>query len=542
MSLEEDPAKPPTAGELDPRTGPIEVGVTGAAVPPVGHRVSGKDSASGDSSSRRETSTDRSSTHRSSSEWPSSEWAAGVLAGGLSSRFVTDKARALWNGQPLLRHVLELASGFSRHATVLADRSDRYADFGLAALVDRRAAVGPLAGLEALLLHAQDHGLRGGLLLSCDTQGLQPQWLRALCHGLQPEDLACAYGDPELLDKAQGWQSLPVLVRVEALPIVQRALDGDQRALWRLLRELGARALPLPVDWHSAVVRVDQRSDLLRLPWRAETAAATTLVDVWRSSGDGWHSHQDCVSAEEPLEILVRAGPLGRRRVESAGVTMRTPGRDLALAAGWLLAAGVVSDPRDVLQMAVGQDGNSVRVDLRPGLAVPWQRLRRIFHATAACGVCGSAAVDHLLEAGRSLHAVEAAISWAALQGMPDQLRQRQTGFDQTGGVHAAALFALDGQLLDVAEDVGRHNAVDKVIGLAWLRYQLPLHQCVLVLSGRAGFELVQKALAAGVPIVAAVGAPSALAVDLADRAGQTLVGFLRPQRGNIYCGRQRIR
>lgn len=471
----------------------------------------------------------------------SQEWVTGVLSGGLSSRFGTDKARALWNGRPLLLHVLALAGQFARRSVVLVDRKDRYADFGVTAVVDERPGLGPLAGLEALLLHAQTHGLRGGLLLSCDTQGLRPEWIWQLHRALAATDLACAFGDAALLDKAQGWQPLPLLVRTEALPMVQRALASDRRALWRFLQEISARAVPLPVDWQQSVVRVDQRSDLLKLPGSLESGALALQVDLWRASPAGWQSRPDRVSVEEPLEIVLRVGPRGRRRVESAGVTMRTPGRDLALAAGWLLAAGIVSDPRDILQMEAGPDGNTVRVDLRPGLAVPWQRLRRVFHATAACGVCGAAAVEHLLEAGRSVHAVPAPISWETLQELPGQLRQRQAQFEETGGIHAAALFTLDGRLLDAAEDVGRHNAVDKVIGQAWLRYQLPLHDCVLLLSGRAGFELIQKALAAGVPIVASVGAPSSLAIDLADRAGQTLVGFLRPQQGNVYCGRQRI-
>ena len=473
--------------------------------------------------------------------FPSDRWAAGVLSGGRSSRFVTDKALALWNGKPLLRHVLELAQGFSRHAVVLADRPDRYADLGLTAVVDRRPALGPLAGLEALLIWAQAMGLQGALLLSCDTQGLDPQWLRALSQMLGPSDLAAAFGDAALAEQAQGWQPLPLLARVEALPALQEALDGGQLSLWRFLNRVQARAIPLPPDWHQVVVRVDQRSDLLRLPSDRIAGLGALPVVTLQAGQAGWQQAQDWVTVEEPLEILLRTGPMGRRKTEPAGVTMRTPGRDLALAAGWLLTAGIVNDPRDILLIELGPDGNTVRVDLRPGVAVPWQRLRRIFHATSACGVCGSAAVEHLLRDGRSVHGVTAEVPWATLQAMTERLRQSQGDFARTGGTHAAALLGLDGQLIDAAEDVGRHNAVDKVLGQAWLRYQVPLHQCVLVLSGRAGFELVQKALAAGVPIVASVGAPSSLAVDLADRAGQTLVGFLRPPQGNVYCGKHRI-
>ncbi len=468
-------------------------------------------------------------------------WLLGVLAGGRSSRFITDKARALWRGRPLISHVVDLARRLGSPAIILADRADRYAEFSLEALVDFRPGLGPLAGLEALLIRAQAMGLQGGLLLSCDTQGLRAQWLAQLIESLESQDLACAFGDAALADKAEGWQPLPMLVRVEALPLVQRALDRDQRSLWRLLGDLAARPRPLPASWHAEVVRVDSRADLLRLPQEPVLPLAVLPAQRWRAQEHGWAGEIDQVATEEPLEIRIQFGPIGRRRTESAGVTLRTPGQDRDLAAGWLLAAGIVREPEDMLGLYPQADGNVLRADLRPGLAVPWAKIRRVFHATASCGVCGAAAVDHLLEDRRSLHDQEGQVAWSQLRNWPELLRSAQPGFAMTGGLHAAALVDLDGKLIAVDEDVGRHNAVDKVLGRAWLRYQLADRPAVLLLSGRAGFELVQKALAAGVATVAAVGAPTALAIDLADRAGMTLVGFLRNGQGNVYCGKQRI-
>jgi FdhD protein len=469
-------------------------------------------------------------------------WLIGVLAGGRSSRFITDKARALWRGRPLISHVVDLARRLGSPSIILADRADRYADFSLEALVDQRPGLGPLAGLEALLVRAQAMGLKGGLLLSCDTQGLRAEWLGQLIESLESQDLACAFGDASLAHKAEGWQPLPMLVRVEALPQVQRALDGDQRSLWRLLGDLGARPRPLPALWHAEVVRVDSRADLLRLPQERPLPLAVLPAQRWRVDERGWAGEIDQVATEEPLEIRVQFGPIGRRRSESAGVTLRTPGQDGDLAAGWLLAAGIVREPDDILGLYPQGDGNTLRADLRPGLVVPWARIRRVFHATASCGVCGAAAVEHLLEERRSLHDQLGQVAWSQLRQGPEILRSGQPGFAMTGGLHAAALVDLHGELIAVDEDVGRHNAVDKVLGRAWLRYQLADRPAVLLLSGRAGFELVQKALVAGVATVAAVGAPTALAIDLADRAGMTLVGFLRNGQGNVYCGKQRIR
>jgi FdhD protein len=242
----------------------------------------------------------------------------------------------------------------------------------------------------------------------------------------------------------------------------------------------------------------------------------------------------DVLAAEEPLEIRLE----GRQ----VAVTMRTPGHDAELAVGFLVGEGIVR-PGDVAQAMECRseegDGGVVDVTLRPGCA-PSAGWQRNFYASSSCGVCGKASIEAVRVAAPAVpDGPEVAAS--VLSELPDRMRDAQRVFDRTGGLHAAALFALDGHVELVREDVGRHNAVDKVVGRAAFGGRLPLKGSVLVVSGRTSFEVVQKAVVAGIPIVAAVSAPSSLAVRLADDANMTLVGFLRPGGFNVYAGRERI-
>jgi len=251
----------------------------------------------------------------------------------------------------------------------------------------------------------------------------------------------------------------------------------------------------------------------------------------------------DLLAAEEPLGIRIGG--------QAATLTMRTPGDDIDLAAGFLLAEGIVAGPADIsaIRICSGEQcghgehegtGNVADVTLRPGR--DWQPARRGFLTTSACGVCGRASIDDLRAAGRyDLTADQVRVGAALLTALPDRLREAQRVFDRTGGLHAAGLFGADGGLLVIREDVGRHNAVDKVLGWALRAGRLPLSGCVLLVSGRASFELVQKAVVAGIPVLAAVSAPSSLAAELADETGLTLVGFLRGGSMNVYAHPQRV-
>ncbi|MFF7438733.1 formate dehydrogenase accessory sulfurtransferase FdhD [Streptomyces sp. NPDC008122] len=264
---------------------------------------------------------------------------------------------------------------------------------------------------------------------------------------------------------------------------------------------------------------------------------------VLRIRGGAVNTRPDTLVAEEPLEIRLNGRPIA--------ITMRTPGDDFALAAGFLVSEGVLaaaSDVRNIVYCAgATEDGrntyNVVDVQLAPGVEVPDISLERNVYTTSSCGLCGKASLDAVRTTARFpiADAPPLRIAPELLSLLPVRLREAQKVFDSTGGLHAAALFTEDGELLDVREDVGRHNAVDKLVGRALREGLLPLERAVLLVSGRASFELAQKAVMAGIPVLAAVSAPSSLAVDLAAETGLTLVGFLRGPDMNVYAGEHRI-
>ncbi|MEV4491267.1 formate dehydrogenase accessory sulfurtransferase FdhD [Micromonospora coxensis] len=255
----------------------------------------------------------------------------------------------------------------------------------------------------------------------------------------------------------------------------------------------------------------------------------------------------DTLAVEEPLEI--RVGPAGPGRRRPLTVTMRTPGDDLDLALGFLLTEGLIRTDEDVhtAQLCAGAQTpntyNVVDVVLAPGVPEPATDPTRNFHTTSSCGVCGKASIDAIRTRSRFAVADDPlTVPAGLLAELPDRLRAAQRAFDRTGGLHAAGLFDADGALVALREDVGRHNAVDKVVGWAVRQRRLPLTGHLLLVSGRASFELTQKAWMAGLPLLAAVSAPSTLAADLAEEAGMTLVGFLRGRSMNVYTGAHRIR
>jgi FdhD protein len=246
----------------------------------------------------------------------------------------------------------------------------------------------------------------------------------------------------------------------------------------------------------------------------------------------------DLVAVEEPLQLELEHGPRSARAFVNAGVVLRTPGRDEDLAVGLLFAEGFLASARDVERIERPAAGH-LRVSLAPDVEVNERLARRVLVRSSACGVCGRDAIDDLSAAGAAGLQPGPAIEGRTLQSLPALLRARQTAFDDTGGLHAAALFDRDGALLGCAEDVGRHNAVDKLIG-AHLRASAAL-PAILLVSGRAAFEIVHKAVRARVPVLAAVGAPSSLAVETALAFNLTLAGFLRADRFNVYSGFDRI-
>ena len=272
-------------------------------------------------------------------------------------------------------------------------------------------------------------------------------------------------------------------------------------------------------------------------------------VRRFRGGALGFEDDPDLVATEEPFEIRVGYSRRdGSRAEEPVSVTMRTPGHDEDLAVGFLFTEGIIKSGSDVQSVtARGQnaaDGltNVVRVELAPGVSVDFKRLERNFYMTSSCGVCGKASIDAVAVQGQyDVGAVQFRMSGAALGRLPAALKTQQAVFEQTGGLHASGLFDAEGTILALREDVGRHNALDKLIGHALLRGEVPLHRNGVIVSGRASFELMQKSKMAGVPLVAAVGAPSSLAVELAREFGITLVGFLKPDRFNVYSRPDRV-
>jgi FdhD protein len=250
----------------------------------------------------------------------------------------------------------------------------------------------------------------------------------------------------------------------------------------------------------------------------------------------------DILAAEEPLEIRLVHGPSHNRRQQNISVTMRTPGEDMELAAGFLFTEGIISGQQDIQEIILSEDKEDhiATVHLKPGATVQLGNTARNFTATAACGVCGKTAISSIHTAV-SVNDNDIRFPAARLFGLPAILRNEQSLFDSTGGLHAAALFDADGTLLLLREDIGRHNAVDKIIGAAMAQQLMPLKNHLLLLSGRAGFELIQKAAMAGIPVIAAIGAPSSMAVKMAETWRITLLGFLKEQRFNIYSIPERI-
>lgn len=277
------------------------------------------------------------------------------------------------------------------------------------------------------------------------------------------------------------------------------------------------------------------------------TDPRTSKFTIARHSGGDLEgsSVDDLLAVEEPLEIQVG---LDGAAWKTVSITMRTPGSDPELASGFLFTEGIVSSRSDLVSVEpcgppVGPHGtrNVIRVRLAVGVQPAIERLDRNFYTASSCGVCGKTSIEAVQLARRPVLGKGPAIRRDLLRLLPSRMSEAQEVFRATGGLHAAALFDKDGNLLAQGEDVGRHNAVDKVVGTLLAAGQLPANDTILVVSGRAGFELVQKALMASIPAMVAIGAPSSLAVDLAREFGMTLVGFLRGEQFNVYSGEERV-
>lgn len=278
------------------------------------------------------------------------------------------------------------------------------------------------------------------------------------------------------------------------------------------------------------------------------TKSQVSVVSVDRVNGETCDQVDDLVAVEEPLQIRLQFKQYSQWQEESLAVTMRTPGNDFELAAGFLLAENVISGLDDIHNIRhchsveEEEQGNVVIVKLAPDVSFNMKNLERHFMTTSSCGVCGKSAIDAITcDHSRLIQKSSQKVDYQTIQRLNDILEDQQTVFRHTGGLHASALFNMNGDLLLLREDIGRHNALDKVVGAALNKNLIPLDNSLVFLSGRVSYELVQKSVQAGIPIITAVGAPSSLAVDLAEKKGITLIGFLRNNRFNIYTNHQRV-
>ncbi len=255
----------------------------------------------------------------------------------------------------------------------------------------------------------------------------------------------------------------------------------------------------------------------------------------------------DLVAVEEPLEIRIGYGSMHDRQQIRLAVTMRTPGNDFELVLGFLFTEGILTSYEQIESIKYCVDGgkaeekdNVVRVELKPETEFDQSKLNRNFYVSSSCGVCGKSSIDSVFTKCNVIND-SFVVSSALLHSLPAKTREAQLVFEYTGGIHASALFDVDGNLKMLREDVGRHNALDKIIGASLIKNEVPMSNTILLLSGRASFELIQKAAMAGIPFVMAVGSPSSLAVELAKKTNMTLLGFVRDERFNIYSGGHRI-
>jgi FdhD protein len=263
----------------------------------------------------------------------------------------------------------------------------------------------------------------------------------------------------------------------------------------------------------------------------------TAAVGVKRVHGDVSTDMDDVLVIEEPLEIRAAWRTGDEMREKSISVTMRTPGDDLDLAAGFLFTEGLIQSREEIESLRHWSSPNVLRVALRDGAKVDTSKLDRHFYTTSSCGVCGKTSIEALRVVTNETPKLTHSIAGEIVHSLPAKLEEHQAAFRATGALHAAAIFGAQGELLCCREDIGRHNAVDKAIGSLFRERAMPLSDTILMVSSRGSFEIVQKAVMAGIPVVASVGAPSTLAVDLAREFGLTLLGFVRNGRFNVYAG-----
>jgi FdhD protein len=451
-----------------------------------------------------------------------------ILAAGGSSRMGSPKQLLPYQGRPLVAHAMEAAlrAGLGPVFVVVGANEEQVRGV----LRESGAKFVSNAGWEAgigssikagIAAAAADRDVEAAIVMLADQPMIDASVLAGLARLRRErasEAAACSYG---------GLTGVPALFTRSAFSRLSEI--PDRKGAKEVLQVLGDGVALL--DCPQAAMDIDTPDDYRRLSESAVSPAVP--IESWY--GAQRERRTDPVAAEEPLEIRIRNRPIS--------VTMRTPGNDEELAAGFLVSEGLIRSREEVLAIEPCEDrelGNVINVKAAPLVQIDFKSLTRHVFMSSSCGVCGKASIE-AVRAKVPPVATSVRVSAGLLREMPREMRARQTTFSETGGLHAAAIFEASGKLLVLREDVGRHNAVDKAIGRLFLDGLAPLSKHILLVSGRASFEIVQKAAAAGIGIVAAVSAPSSLAASFAQEMNQTLIGFLRPPRFNVYAHSERI-
>tara|TARA_R110000850_G_scaffold245374_2_gene370268 strand:- start:164 stop:1543 length:1380 start_codon:yes stop_codon:yes gene_type:complete len=446
-----------------------------------------------------------------------------LIAGGKSSRFGTDKAFLDWKGEPLYaRQLAKLGILDLNQIWLSANEGQSYSDLpeGVIRVNDADEGLGPVGGLVTVFRQSEAERI---VVLGVDLPLMDPEFIRGLIET----------GGGWVPKTSNFWEPLAAVYPREAmLGCLEAALEAGNFKLQRILDQASEAGVIQTYPVSSAedlfFTNLNTREDFESLdPERMDEAVMLKRFRVDR----GWVEKSDQVAMEEPLEMRVND--------QSVAVMMRTPGHDEELATGFLFSESLIERAAEIREISYYPDidpeavGNVLNVQLKetPNL----DGLTRHVFTSSSCGVCGKATIESVFQQFPPVD-TEIELSPELLLELPAKLRREQETFDRTGGLHASVLFSREGELLFLREDVGRHNALDKVIGRA-LKDKLDLTEVILLVSGRISFELMQKALAARIPVVAGISAPSSLAVKLAQESGQTLVGFLRERGFNVYAG-----
>ena len=460
-----------------------------------------------------------------------------VSCGGKSSRMGRDKAFIHYYDQPQLLVVYRMLDNLCEKTFVSCSRNQTpqiNKECNILTDDERYANLGPAASLLTAINNFPEKNF---LIVGCDYPLLNKQELEKFIIDIDDKTFAAAFFNPD----ADKYEPLIAYYSSAAARLFLDGFPDTSISLQHFLRDHGAiKYIPSNVD---VIKSIDTPEDALQVTRRISNASIQKVNTTKVISGEQFYQ-EDSLVLEEPLEVRMQFKEGGVDLQKTISITMRTPGNDTALAAGFLFTEGILKDRSQIKMIIPSADGNNtvlviVNDDVQPDML----SIQRNFYATSSCGICGKASIESI-RAVSVFHDLNNnfAVERSIIYSLPEKLKKVQVLFESTGGLHASALFTAAGDLIDLAEDVGRHNALDKLIGYFFNEGKLPLNDYMLFLSGRTSFELVQKAYMAGIKMIVAVGAPSSLAVALAESSDITLIGFLRGNKFNVYTGIKRIR